>query len=39
MATTDLAGIPVSALGDRVTSLAAESAVIVGAIDFLLNGA
>lgn len=38
MATTDLAGIPVSALGEKATTLANESAAIVGAIDFLLTG-
>jgi toxin CcdB len=38
MATTDLAGVPVSALGDKVASLLGESAVIIGAIDFLLTG-
>ena len=39
MATTDLAGVPVSALGEKVTGLAAQSAAILGAIDFLLTGA
>lgn len=38
MATTDLAGIPVSALGEKVATLAGESATIIGAIDFLLTG-
>ena len=39
MATTDVAGVPLAALGDKVASLADESAVILGAIDFLLTGA
>lgn len=38
MATTDVAGVPTAALGDKVTSLAGESAAIIGAIDFLLTG-
>ncbi len=38
MATTDLAGIPVSAIGSQVTSLEGEAATIIGAIDFLLTG-
>jgi toxin CcdB len=38
MATTDLAGVPVSALGDKAATLAGESSVIIGAIDFLLTG-
>jgi hypothetical protein len=39
MATTDLAGVPVSALGDKVGTLAGESTAVIGAIDFLLAGA
>jgi len=39
MATTDVAGVPMSALGARVSSLARHAAAIVGAIDFLLTGA
>ncbi len=38
MATTDVAGVPVAALGDRVATLAGESVAIIGAIDFLLSG-
>lgn len=39
MATTDLAGVPSSALGEKVASLSSQSAEIIGAIDFLLTGA
>jgi toxin CcdB len=39
MATTDIAGIPLAALGPTVASLAADASAIVGAIDFLLTGA
>ena len=39
MATTDMAGIPISALGEPVTNLADKRVEIVGAIDFLLTGA
>lgn len=39
MITTDLAGVPLTALGSRVASLAGEAATIIGAIDFLLTGA
>ena len=39
MATTDVAGVPVAALGDKVAALAGESVAIIGAIDFLLTGA
>ena len=39
MGTTDIAGIPASALGPKVASLARHNVAIVGAIDFLLTGA
>ena len=39
MATTDMAGGPVSVLGPKIASLTKEAATIVGAIDFLLTGA
>lgn len=39
MATTDIAGIPVSALGPKVGSLARHASTIIGAIDFLLTAA
>ncbi len=37
--TTEMAGVPASALGPVVASLAADRAVIVAAIDFLISGA
>ncbi len=39
MATTDLAGIPVVALGAKVGNLARHASAIIGAVDFLLTGA
>jgi toxin CcdB len=38
MATTEIAAIPLGAIGPRVSSVASEAATIVGAIDFLLTG-
>ena len=37
--TTEMAGVPRATLGPRVASLAADRAVIIGAIDFLVSGA
>lgn len=39
MATTDIAGVPVSALGAKAGNLARHASTIIGAIDFLLTGA
>jgi toxin CcdB len=39
MVTTEVAGIPVAALGPKIASLAADASTVVGAIDFLLTGA
>ncbi|MGQ0651001.1 MAG: CcdB family protein [Betaproteobacteria bacterium] len=39
MATPHLAGVPLSALGPRIASLAEKRAEILGAIDILLTGA
>jgi toxin CcdB len=38
MLTTEIAGVPVAALGAKVSSLAENAVDIVGAIDFLLTG-
>lgn len=38
MATNELAGVPISALGERVGSLSAERAAIIAALDLLFTG-
>jgi len=38
MSTPELAGYPVTDLGEKITSLSAERATIFSAIDFLLSG-
>jgi toxin CcdB len=39
MATTDIAGVPITVLGAKAGSLARHAATVLGAIDFLLTGA
>ena len=38
LSTTDMAGVPISVLGPKVASLAADGVAIINAIDFLLTG-
>lgn len=38
MLTTEIAGVPVAVLGEKVGSLAPHASEIIGAIDFLLTG-
>ena len=38
MSTAEIAGIPRSAIGERVTSLAAQRDTVIAAIDFLITG-